>query len=97
MLVLVNSGGEPFSMVQVHRLFTPVAVSHSLALAASLDERGYSVSDIIHILMAEGGQPCEHVPRHCPPLHRATDRMVGMTETEKGRSVRNTVHLSGHF
>lgn len=26
MLVLVNSGGEPFSMVQVHRLFTPVAV-----------------------------------------------------------------------
>ncbi|ECM5756108.1 conjugation system SOS inhibitor PsiB, partial [Salmonella enterica subsp. enterica serovar Enteritidis] len=25
-------------------------------LAASLDERGYSVSDIIHILMAEGGQ-----------------------------------------
>ena len=56
MLVLVNSGGEPFSMVQVHRLFTPVAVSHSLALAASLDERGYSVSDIIHILMAEGGQ-----------------------------------------
>ncbi|MEE9884072.1 conjugation system SOS inhibitor PsiB, partial [Escherichia coli] len=26
------------------------------ALAASLDEQGYSVSDIIHILMAEGGQ-----------------------------------------
>ncbi|EOC4609732.1 conjugation system SOS inhibitor PsiB, partial [Escherichia coli] len=25
-------------------------------LAASLDEQGYSVSDIIHILMAEGGQ-----------------------------------------
>ncbi|EFS9510035.1 conjugation system SOS inhibitor PsiB, partial [Escherichia coli] len=24
--------------------------------AASLDEQGYSVSDIIHILMAEGGQ-----------------------------------------
>ncbi|EHL2900763.1 conjugation system SOS inhibitor PsiB, partial [Escherichia coli] len=23
---------------------------------ASLDEQGYSVSDIIHILMAEGGQ-----------------------------------------
>ncbi|EMV5155037.1 conjugation system SOS inhibitor PsiB, partial [Escherichia coli] len=34
----------------------PEAVSHSLALAASLDEQGYSVSDIIHILMAEGGQ-----------------------------------------
>ncbi|HBA5619260.1 conjugation system SOS inhibitor PsiB, partial [Escherichia coli] len=26
------------------------------ALAASLDAQGYSVSDIIHILMAEGGQ-----------------------------------------
>ncbi len=32
------------------------AVSHSLALAASLDAQGYSVNDIIHILMAEGGQ-----------------------------------------
>ncbi|EOO9942497.1 conjugation system SOS inhibitor PsiB, partial [Escherichia coli] len=30
--------------------------SHSLALAASLDTQGYSVKDIIHILMAEGGQ-----------------------------------------
>lgn len=28
------------------------AVSHSLAL----DAQGYSVNDIIHILMAEGGQ-----------------------------------------
>ncbi|HFU2227124.1 TPA: conjugation system SOS inhibitor PsiB, partial [Escherichia coli] len=27
-----------------------------LALAASLDGQGYSVNDIIHILMAEGGQ-----------------------------------------
>ncbi|EJN0054393.1 TPA: conjugation system SOS inhibitor PsiB, partial [Escherichia coli] len=26
------------------------------ALAASLDAQGYSVNDIIHILMAEGGQ-----------------------------------------
>ncbi|ELQ1741836.1 conjugation system SOS inhibitor PsiB, partial [Escherichia coli] len=26
------------------------------ALAASLDTQGYSVKDIIHILMAEGGQ-----------------------------------------
>ncbi|EFO4364164.1 conjugation system SOS inhibitor PsiB, partial [Escherichia coli] len=26
------------------------------ALAASLDTQGYSVNDIIHILMAEGGQ-----------------------------------------
>ncbi|HAL7745302.1 TPA: conjugation system SOS inhibitor PsiB, partial [Escherichia coli] len=34
----------------------PEAVSHSLALAASLDAQGYSVNDIIHILMAEGGQ-----------------------------------------
>ncbi|EKY2199589.1 conjugation system SOS inhibitor PsiB, partial [Escherichia coli] len=25
-------------------------------LAASLDTQGYSVNDIIHILMAEGGQ-----------------------------------------
>ncbi|EPP4416381.1 conjugation system SOS inhibitor PsiB family protein [Escherichia coli] len=42
--------------VQVQRCFAPEAVSHSLALAASLDAQGYSVSDIIHILMAEGGQ-----------------------------------------
>ncbi|EJJ7965425.1 conjugation system SOS inhibitor PsiB, partial [Escherichia coli] len=55
-LVLVNAGGEPFAVVQVQRRFVPEAVSHSLALAASLDEQGYSVSDIIHILMAEGGQ-----------------------------------------
>lgn len=55
-LVLVNAGGEPFAVVQVQRRFAPEAVSHSLALAASLDEQGYSVSDIIHILMAEGGQ-----------------------------------------
>ncbi|OJR33589.1 plasmid SOS inhibition protein B [Escherichia coli] len=56
MLVLVNAGGEPFAVVQVQRRFAPEAVSHSLALAASLDAQGYSVNDIIHILMAEGGQ-----------------------------------------
>uniref|UniRef100_UPI001319ED7C conjugation system SOS inhibitor PsiB n=1 Tax=Escherichia coli TaxID=562 RepID=UPI001319ED7C len=56
MLVLVNGGGQPFAVVQVQHIFTPVAVSHSLALAASLDAQGYSVNDIIHILMAEGGQ-----------------------------------------
>lgn len=55
-LVLVNAGGEPFAVVQVQRRFAPEAVSHSLALAASLDAQGYSVNDIIHILMAEGGQ-----------------------------------------
>ncbi|GCU66884.1 plasmid SOS inhibition protein PsiB [Escherichia coli] len=55
-LVLVNAGGEPFAVVQVQRRFAPEAVSHSLALAASLDTQGYSVNDIIHILMAEGGQ-----------------------------------------
>ncbi|MBA0942276.1 conjugation system SOS inhibitor PsiB, partial [Escherichia coli] len=55
-LVLVNAGGEPFAVVQVQRRFDPEAVSHSLALAASLDAQGYSVNDIIHILMAEGGQ-----------------------------------------
>ena len=54
-LVLVNAGGEPFAVVQVQRRFAPEAVSHSLALAASLDAQGYSVNDIIHILMAEGG------------------------------------------
>ncbi|HHE4163941.1 conjugation system SOS inhibitor PsiB family protein, partial [Escherichia coli] len=54
--VLVNAGGEPFAVVQVQRRFAPEAVSHSLALAASLDAQGYSVNDIIHILMAEGGQ-----------------------------------------
>ncbi|MCV7813341.1 conjugation system SOS inhibitor PsiB, partial [Escherichia coli] len=53
---LVNAGGEPFAVVQVQRRFASEAVSHSLALAASLDAQGYSVSDIIHILMAEGGQ-----------------------------------------
>lgn len=36
-LVLVNAGGEPFAVVQVQRRFAPEAVSHSLALAASLD------------------------------------------------------------
>lgn len=56
LLVLVNAGGEPFAVVQMHRLFIPEAVCHSLALTASLDEQGYSVNDIIHILMAEGGQ-----------------------------------------
>ncbi|EFA4866249.1 conjugation system SOS inhibitor PsiB [Escherichia coli] len=55
-LVLVNAGGESFAVVQVQRLFTPKAISHSLALAASLDEQGHSVSNIIHILMTEGGQ-----------------------------------------
>lgn len=55
-LVLVNAGGEPFAVIQVQRRFAPEAVSHSLALAASLDTQGYSVNDIIHILMAEGGQ-----------------------------------------
>ncbi|EHY2546658.1 hypothetical protein K4A58_004973, partial [Escherichia coli] len=53
---LVNAGGEPFAVVQVQQRFAPEAISHSLALAASLDEQGYSVNDIIHILMAEGGQ-----------------------------------------
>lgn len=56
MLVLVNCGGQPFSVVQVQHIFTPVAISHTLALAATLDAQGYSVNDIIHILMAEGGQ-----------------------------------------
>ena len=55
-LVLVNAGGEPFAVVQVQRRFAPEAVSHSLTLAASLDTQGYGVNDIIHILMAEGGQ-----------------------------------------
>ncbi|MCV5444731.1 conjugation system SOS inhibitor PsiB, partial [Escherichia coli] len=41
-LVLVNAGGEPFAVVQVQRRFAPEAVSHSLALAASLDAQGYS-------------------------------------------------------
>ncbi|MEL8271685.1 conjugation system SOS inhibitor PsiB, partial [Escherichia coli] len=55
-LGLVNAGGDTFAVVQVQRRFAPEAVSHSLALAASLDAQGYSVSDIIHILMAEGSQ-----------------------------------------
>ncbi|EMB0527919.1 conjugation system SOS inhibitor PsiB, partial [Escherichia coli] len=56
MLVLVSGGGQPFAVVQVQHIFTPVAISHTLALAATLDAQGYSVNDIIHILMAEGGQ-----------------------------------------
>ncbi|EFZ7329443.1 conjugation system SOS inhibitor PsiB [Shigella sonnei] len=65
MLVLVNGGGQPFAVVQVQHIFTPAAISHTLALAAishtlalaaTLDAQGYSVNDIIHILMAEGGQ-----------------------------------------
>lgn len=54
--VLDTDVPEPFAVVQVQRRFAPEAVSHSLALAASLDAQGYSVNDIIHILMAEGGQ-----------------------------------------
>ncbi|WP_283667645.1 conjugation system SOS inhibitor PsiB family protein, partial [Escherichia coli] len=46
----------PGCLLEVQRRFAPEAVSHSLALAASLDTQGYSVNDIIHILMAEGGQ-----------------------------------------
>ena len=42
--------------IRIQRRFASEAVSHSLALAASLDAQGYSVSDIIHILMAEGSQ-----------------------------------------
>ncbi len=55
MLVLVNGGGEPFAVVQVQRRFAPEAVSRSLTLAATLDTQGYSVNDIISILLAEGG------------------------------------------
>ncbi|ENH10559.1 plasmid SOS inhibition family protein [Escherichia coli P0302308.12] len=36
----MNAGGEPFAVVQVQRRFAPEAVSHSLALAASLERRG---------------------------------------------------------
>lgn len=42
MLVLVNGGGQPFAVVQVQHIFTPVAISHTLALAATLDAQGYS-------------------------------------------------------
>ncbi|HBB8936502.1 TPA: conjugation system SOS inhibitor PsiB [Escherichia coli] len=37
-------------------LCSPGAVCHTLSLAATLDAEGYRVGDIIHILMAEGGQ-----------------------------------------
>ncbi|MDD7868352.1 conjugation system SOS inhibitor PsiB family protein [Escherichia coli] len=43
-LVLVNAGGEPFAVVQVQRRFAPEAVSHSLALAASLDAQGTALT-----------------------------------------------------
>ncbi|HIC1790751.1 TPA: conjugation system SOS inhibitor PsiB [Escherichia coli] len=56
LLALVNTGGEPFAIVQILRHFLPEAVSHTLSLAATLDADGYHVGDIIHILMAEGGQ-----------------------------------------
>ncbi|WP_024196896.1 conjugation system SOS inhibitor PsiB family protein [Escherichia coli] len=46
----------PGCLLEVQHIFTPVAISHTLALAATLDAQGYSVNDIIHILMAEGGQ-----------------------------------------
>ncbi|KAF1279661.1 plasmid SOS inhibition protein B, partial [Escherichia coli] len=45
-----------FAVVQVLRRFSPEAVCHTLSLAATLDAEGYRVGDIIHILMAEGGQ-----------------------------------------
>ena len=57
-LALCSPGdvSQVWVLVLVNRRFAPEAVSHSLALAASLDTQGYSVNDIIHILMAEGGQ-----------------------------------------
>ena len=55
-LALCSPGDVSQVWVLVQRRFAPEAVSHSLALAASLDTQGYSVNDIIHILMAEGGQ-----------------------------------------
>ncbi len=79
MLVLVNAGGQPFAVVQVQRRFAPEAVSHSLALAASLDTQGYSVNDIIHILMAERKEVRYErtFTALVPPQHRATGRMAG--------------------
>eukprot|EP01132_Coremiostelium_polycephalum_P012833 gene12833-15686_t len=84
-LVLVNAGGEPFAVVQVQRRFAPEAVSHSLALAASLDAQGYSVSDIIHILMAEGGQALVPLSTEQQAAWRA------VAETEKRRHQGNTL------
>ncbi len=76
-LVLVNAGGEPFAVVQVQRRFAPEAVSHSLALAASLDAQRYSVNDIIHILMAEESGMSVRSRALVPLGTRATGRMAG--------------------
>nr|pir psiB protein - Escherichia coli plasmid Collb-P9 [Escherichia coli]AAB39948.1 PsiB [Shigella sonnei] len=56
MLVLVNCGGQPFAPVVVQVQYEFELSLTILALARSLDAQGYSVNDIIHILMAEGGQ-----------------------------------------
>ncbi|NYZ89918.1 conjugation system SOS inhibitor PsiB family protein, partial [Escherichia coli] len=55
-VVLGRAGGGAFAVVRVRGGLGAEAGSHSLALAASLDAGGYGVNDIIHILMAEGGQ-----------------------------------------
>ncbi|SPX19227.1 plasmid SOS inhibition protein B [Escherichia coli] len=78
MLVLVNGGGQPFAVVQVQHIFTPAAISHTLALAATLDAQGYSVNDIIHILMAEGRSGMSARSRALiPPQRRTTGRHAG--------------------
>lgn len=55
-LVLVNVGGELFVVVQVQWWFVLEVVSYLLVLVVLLDMQGYSVNDIIYILMVEGGQ-----------------------------------------
>ena len=100
-LVLVNAGGEPFAVVQVQRRFAPEAVSHSLALAASLDTQGYSVNDIIHILMAEGGQVCAHVHRHWFPSAQSNRPHGGQWQRRKNAAIRETrwrnIRMRGRF
>ncbi len=53
--------------------------------------QGYSVNDIIHILMAEGGQAERTFTGTGSPLHRATGRMAAVAETEKRRHQGNTL------
>ena len=54
-LALIDKNGDLY-IVQTQRTFFPEAINHMLALTAILDDKGYSVNDILHVLLTEGGK-----------------------------------------
>ncbi|HAY0228574.1 TPA: conjugation system SOS inhibitor PsiB [Escherichia coli] len=55
-LIMLYPARQIASIVQKQRILTPKAISHSLALVATLDIQGHNIRDIIRILMMEGGK-----------------------------------------